>query len=83
MQEVSHSHNVWQNLNEIIQFTPKLWLYDSLWLTSTNILKLGVMREVSHGIFCLWKKQKIILLPRSLSYDVELKSAECFFTIIG
>ena len=41
MQEVSHSHNVWQNRNEITQFIPKLWLYDAFWLTSTNILKLG------------------------------------------
>ena len=41
MQEVSHSHNVWQNRNEITQFTPELWFYDAFWLTSTNILKLG------------------------------------------
>ena len=41
MQEVSHSHNVWQNESEITEFTPELWFYDTFWLTSTNILKLG------------------------------------------
>ena len=41
MQEVSHTDNVWQNRNEITQFTPELWFYDAFWLTSTNILKLG------------------------------------------
>ena len=39
--EVSHSDNVWQNLNEIFQFTPELWFYDAFWPASTNILKLG------------------------------------------
>ena len=64
MQEVSHSHNVWQNRNEITQFTPELWFYDAFWLTSTNILKL-VMQEVSRAIFSLLKKSKIILLSRN------------------
>ena len=41
MQEVSHGHIVWQNRNEIAQFTSKLWFYDTFWLTSTNIIKMG------------------------------------------
>ena len=28
MQEVRHSNNIWQNWNEITQFTPELWVYD-------------------------------------------------------
>ena len=53
MQEVSHSHNVWQNRNEITQFTPELWFYDAFWLTSTNILKLvGNVRSSSGRFFC-------------------------------
>ena len=55
MQEVGHTDNVWQNRNEIFQFTLELWFYGAFWLTSTNILKLGVMREVSRAIFWLWK----------------------------
>ena len=41
MQEVSRSHNIWQNQDEITPFTPKLWYYDIFWLTLSNILKLG------------------------------------------
>ena len=41
MQEVSHSRNIWQNQNEITQFTPELWFSGAFWLTWTNILKLG------------------------------------------
>ena len=53
VQEVSHSHNVWQNRNEITQFTPELWFYDAFWLTSTNILKLvGNVRSSSGRFFC-------------------------------
>ena len=73
MQEVSHSHHLWKIHNEITQFAFKLWFYDPIWLTSTNILKQaegwrvggegwGVMQEVSHGIFSQRKKSKIILL---------------------
>ena len=41
MQEVSHSRNIWQNRNEITQFTPELWFSGAFWLTWTKILKLG------------------------------------------
>ena len=40
------------------------------------------MQQVTRGIFSLLKKSKIILLPRTLSHDVELKSAERFFTVL-
>ena len=59
MQEVGHTDNVWQNRNEIFQFTLELWFYGAFWLTSTNILKLGVMREVSRAIFWLWKNNLV------------------------
>ena len=62
------SHNAWQNLNEITQFTPpQLWFFNAFWLTSINILQLegglggggeGVMREVSRKFFLCEKNQK-------------------------
>ena len=72
MQEASHSRNIWQNRNEITQFTPKLRFYDFFWL------KLGgVMWEVSRAIFSLWKKSKITLLSSNfISWQLKLIFSE-------
>ena len=60
MQEVSHSYNVWQNRNEIIQFTPELWFYDAFWLTSTN--NLNFIAPEMHLMTSNWNLLNVISL---------------------
>ena len=91
------SHNAWQNLNEITQFTPpQLWFFNAFWLTSINILQLegglggkggerGWCEKLVATFFSVKKIKNNFIAPElylMTSHDVELKSAERYFTIL-
>ena len=74
---------------------PQLWFFNAFWLTSINILQLegglggggerGKCEKLVANVFSAKKIKKNFFAPElylMTSHDVELKSAERYFTIL-
>ena len=63
MQEVSHSHNVWQNSIEITQFTPEIWFYDAFWPTKIFYWKLNFPERLAFTFSEYYESRFLFQLP--------------------